>query len=420
MNSKLKIIRTSLLIVSLCAALSNAKAQYAEAFICNDSKVKSIELRSSTQNTQPIIQLNGSENILELHFDILESLPRNLTYTYVLADENWKANSNLNSAQFLNGFNESNNIDYDFSINTKVSYIHYFIRFPDNNIRPKLSGNYLLQILEDDKVLFQYPLFVVDQSVAISANLGLSNRLDNRQTHHQIQFQVSLGGNFPPSASQEITASIFQNFSKHVGIENIKPNNFNNEVLDFGIYGNISLPALNQYRAFDNVDLYNRSIRVASQNTNADTVQLTLYTDENLRRNDYLTLRDLNGRFIIANRQGYGPDTDADYCKVGFTYDSPFLPEQALVLDGKAFEFNDYTMQYYNNEKLYYKEMLLKQGFYNYRYAALSNNGANIQNQEGSYLQSENVYTIVIYRNAFGKRYQEILGIVNINSANKF
>ncbi len=366
------------------------------------------------------MNLGGQTEFLELHFDILESNPRDLTYTLVLCNQDWSINQNLNPSQYLSGFTISNNIDYDFSINTKVNYIHYFIRFPEESVYPTLSGNYLLQVKENDTLLFQYPLLVTEQSIPISGALGLTNALDKRQTDHQIQFTVNLGNDFPPTASQEISATIFQNFSKYDVVENLKPDNFNNTQLNFGFYGNNSLPALNEYRAFDNVDLYNRSIRIYQQNTNADTVRITLYLDKPLVRNSYLTLRDLNGDFVIGNRQGISPDTDADYCYVRFTYDSPFLAGQALVLNGKAFDFQNYSLQYLPSEGLYYRDVLLKQGFYNYRYTSITSSGSNTQKHEGSYLQTENEYNIVIYRRAFGRQYDQILGIINLNSANKF
>lgn len=417
----IKILTTlSYALCTFICIVTPSYGQYSESFICSDSKVKSIELRTNVEAARPILVLDGLKNHLELHFDILENNPRDLRYSFVLADENWLPNTNLNSTQYLVGFNESTNINYDFSINTKVNYIHYSIRFPEETMYPFLSGNYLLQVKEDDKLLFQYPLFVSEQTVPINASIGLSNAIDKRKSHHQIQFSISLGNAFPASATQEISATVLQNFSKYTAIESVKPDNFNNTQLNFGFYGSINIPALNEYRAFDNVDLYNRSIRIASQDNKGDTVRLNLYTDENLQRNDYLTLRDLNGAFVISNRQGISPDTDADYCVVRFTYDSPFLAQQAVILDGKVFDFDQYALQYLPSEKLYYRDVLLKQGFYNYRYASVEGNDSNVMRHEGSYLQSENEYTIIIYRKAFGKQYQQILGIFSLNSANKF
>jgi hypothetical protein len=417
----IKVLSTYILVLScLFGTSSQLFAQYSDAFICTDSKVRSIQLRTKQQSANPVMNLGGQTDFLELHFDILESNPRDLTYSLVLCNQDWSVNEFLTPSQYLDGFNESNNIDYDFSINTKVNYIHYFIRFPEESMVPTLSGNYLLQVKENDVILFQYPLFVTEQNIDINGALGLTNALSKRQTDHQIQFTVNLGSNFPPSASQEISASIFQNFSKYDVIEHLKPDNFNNTQLNFGFYGNNSLPALNEFRAFDNVDLYNRSIRIFQQNIDGDTVRINLYTDKSLARNNYLTLRDLNGCFVISNRQGISPDTDADYCSVRFTYDSPFMAQQALVLNGKAFDFGTYTLQYIPSEELYYRDILLKQGFYNYRYTSIGPNGNNTQKHEGSYLQSENEYHIVIYRRAFGQQYDQILGIMRLNSANKF
>ena len=75
---------------------------------------------------------------------------------------------------------------------------------------------------------------------------------------------------------------------------------------------------------------------------------------------------------------------------------------------------------FYNDESgLYEAQILIKQGFYNYQFVTLDTTG-NFSNHDidGSFYQTENDYTILVYYRKIGDRYDSVIGIGEANSRN--
>ena len=71
--------------------------------------------------------------------------------------------------------------------------------------------------------------------------------------------------------------------------------------------------------------------------------------------------------------------------------------------------------------KLYEAALLLKQGFYDYQYVYVENGGSLIDNTllEGSYVETENDYQILVYYRGFSSRYDRLIGYRTINSVKR-
>ena len=60
---------------------------------------------------------------------------------------------------------------------------------------------------------------------------------------------------------------------------------------------------------------------------------------------------------------------------------------------------------------LYEGIVLMKQGFYNYQYITIDkNNQQSNHDIDGSFHQTENDYTILVYYKPFGSRYDKVIG----------
>ena len=69
-------------------------------------------------------------------------------------------------------------------------------------------------------------------------------------------------------------------------------------------------------------------------------------------------------------------------------------------------------MKYNTSTKKYETSILLKQGFYNYTFATKDkNNTLNTFELNGSFYQTENEYTVLVYYKAFGENYQRVIGV---------
>ena len=95
----------------------------------------------------PFIELNGPRT-MTLLFDDLSGQRRNLNYTLVHCDAQWRP-SNLLKAEYLQDFQEYWVGDVDFSFNTFIPFVNYRVTVPNNNIRLTKSGNYLLIVYEN-------------------------------------------------------------------------------------------------------------------------------------------------------------------------------------------------------------------------------------------------------------------------------
>jgi hypothetical protein len=87
--------------------------------------------------------------------------------------------------------------------------------------------------------------------------------------------------------------------------------------------------------------------------------------------------------------------------------------------------FNNYAFTEENRLKLNHKtnyfetEILCKQGFYNYIHVLKKENDQlDMITIDGSYQETENNYTILVYYQPFGERTQQIVGYSIINSKN--
>ena len=122
--------------------------------------VRTVQLYEGTPRRLPILTL-GSGETLTLAFDLLTTDTRPLSITFEHADRSWKRA--LSAAQYMESFADDTIIEYRRSQGTAVPYVHYTYTFPNDDIRFRLSGNYILRVTEQgrpDEVLFERPFFV--------------------------------------------------------------------------------------------------------------------------------------------------------------------------------------------------------------------------------------------------------------------
>lgn len=127
--------------------------------------VRTVQLyQGSDEHSFPIMGLRSSE-ALTLEFDLMAQQGRPLSIYFEHANREWRRD--LSPSQIFESYHNDQLVDYQTSKGTEVSYVHYQYQFPNDDIRFRISGNYVLRVTERgrrDSVLFERPFFVSDEA----------------------------------------------------------------------------------------------------------------------------------------------------------------------------------------------------------------------------------------------------------------
>ncbi len=119
----------------------------------------------------PIIEL-GSNQQLVLQFDMIENRNRQFRLNVTHHNPDW-SRSTLAPEQFMDGFGEAFFAGGRPSRSQRPSYRHYQYIFPNQDLRFRVSGNYMLRISDynTDEVIFTIPFFIFENEGEIASSL---------------------------------------------------------------------------------------------------------------------------------------------------------------------------------------------------------------------------------------------------------
>jgi hypothetical protein len=392
---------------------------------CYDPAIKTIQVyREGIDFSQPVIQLNSDER-LAIHFDDLGAEPGRFKFTVLHCTADWGRSSDLNVADFIDGYREENIDQYNYSYNTTVKYTHYQTTFPSTNMRPKISGNYLLVVYNEDpsQVMFTRRFMVVETLPVVTAgNVVQSSQISGRYTRQQIDFLVRLNGFQVLDVEREIRVVLMQNGRTDNMMVVTKPRFVRTGELDYRYDETIAFNGGNQFRNFDIKSLQYQTERIARIAYDT-TFQVYLLADQPRTFKQYVLEKDLNGSFFIKNEE-HANDShiEADYAWVHF-----YLPYPTLVTDATfhvmgeltAWQLDESSRMYFNPEhKGYELNLFLKQGYYNYMYV-IKEKGKTTGDEtlvEGSHWETENEYSILVYYHETGALYDRLINVSTLKS----
>ena len=184
-------------------------------------QIKSIVLRSKlTNNYTPIIRLGES---FTLEFDDLSYDQEEYTYKIEHYDYDWKP-SGLIGTEYINGYASDYIRDFENSFNTLQPYTYYKLQIPNDNTQIKLSGNYVISVLNNyDEVLFSRPFIVYDSQVDVGVSVHRNRDIASLNTKQSLQFTINHPNLLINNPSQEIKVAIYQNNDWNTVIKDLKP-----------------------------------------------------------------------------------------------------------------------------------------------------------------------------------------------------
>ncbi len=383
--------------------------------------IKTINFKGDTSESQlPILKL-GDKLVLE--FDALNGEEADFYYKIEHYDYNWKP-SILVKSEYLNGFDNQRILDYENSFNTFQIYSHYILQIPNSQTRGFLvSGNYMIKIYDNyDELVFSRKFMVYDDKVSVGVDIKRSRDVSVVNEKHTVDITISSNFKNFNNLKETVNTLIIQNNNLNTAITGLKPLYTLGNQLIYKYDTESSFWAGNEYLFIDTKDL-----RVATLGTRSielkELYHNYLYTDLIRANIPYTYNPDINGNFLITALDRENPSIEADYAWVHFSLEhDEIFGDKSIHVYGN---FNNYAIE--ESTKMYFDEysntytvpILLKQGFYNYKYVVVDNNGQIKEGEiSGNFYQTENDYKVLVYYRYLGARYDRLLGIGNGNSVN--
>ncbi|MFM7177732.1 MAG: DUF5103 domain-containing protein [Bacteroidota bacterium] len=372
--------------------------------------------------SEPILQI-GSDEMLLLKFDDLDADNKYYSYTLIHCNADWTP-SNLLQSDYLQGFTEDRITDYKSSFNTIQSFTHYQLLIPGREVRPILSGNYLVKVYpegEPDKPVITRRMMVVEPRTVIDAHVHQATTVQDRDSKQEVDFTISYQGLQVSNPFDDIKVVVKQNGRWDNAVTDLKPLFLKDNLLDYSYDGENSFNGGNEFRTFDT-----RTLRILTQNVKEilkgnDGFTIVLMPAESRSFKRYSVENDINGRFLIRNQDGRDDDLEGEYLRVKFTL------KHDILTDGNYYVFGSLSdwrcgpankMNYNYDEGSYEALLYLKQGYYDYVFGFLKD-GAQFCDEtiaEGSHYETVNEYTILVYHRATGTRADKLVGVKKVIS----
>ena len=374
---------------------------------------KTISFLQNGQNVIPIFRLGDS---FQFVFDDLYGTEANYFYTITQCDYDWKP-SQLAKQEYLNGFDDQRIQDYSNSLTTLQLYSHYKLTFPNRLTQFRVSGNYMIKILDDDKnIVFTKKFILYEELVSVPMQVRRARNVAVVEKKHNIEFSIKSAIINFQSPLQNVKVMLLQNGKFETAITNIKPQFTIGNDLIYRYDKETQFWAGNEFLFFENKDIRAANNTIARIDSKGGLYNAYLYLSQARANSPYTYYPDINGNYIVKNIGRENNEIEADYAWVFFSLSAPaFYEKKSIYVNGmfNNFAIGEENKMDYNAEKgIYEKALLIKQGFTNFQYVIADSNGRIDEENaiDGNFFQTEDNYFVLVYYKENNQRYDRIIG----------
>jgi len=374
----------------------------------------------------PIINLNASMNTkLVLKFDDIENTGNSFIYDLIHCDRDWNP-STIDNIEYLDGFTDEEIEMMDFSFSTFLEYTQYTLLLPNDDIKWNYSGNYLLVVYEDNskkQPVLTRRFLVVDNKISLSTTNVIPSDPLKYETHQEFDFQANIKGQEFDDPLVSISAVVLQNYNWESAIYGLTPKFTNRDNLVFDYGDVVVFPGIKEYRNFDTRTLISPGLNVNTVDFKLESTDVLLDLQHDRAYRTFHTRNDANGGFIMYTQDRPEENLSAEYTNVIFVLETDRIEEDVYIVGG----FNNYLpteehqMFYDEKRRSYIGKILLKQGYYDYLFAVDKKGKLDLTALEGSWHETENDYTVLMYYRSYYEGYDQLIGITqgDINSQDR-
>lgn len=358
-------------------------------------EIQSVQLHPKGDPGQaPILQIDSGEQ-LRLSFDYLSEQSHQFRVEISHRTKDWKE-SPVPTSSFMEGFYQAHIQRMQESFSQQPTYQHLEFDFPNDQLRPTVSGNYLLEVYsyQSDTLLFSMPFFITEDEGELQTDIEplYAQREDDRPLH-----QLSTRYHYPPFVEYpqfDLSVSYVQN--KYWGrtreadfIDTATPGEiYAQQARDQAFVGDLSFKLLD-IRSFD-----------------PDGSHILEYQPEHtppkiiLQRDiQYL---DSNPRLFADQHLGRALDEQSsNYALVQFSLETEDFPASTDIY--VVGHFNNWMidplnkMKYDTDHSIWKGEAFVKQGEYAYKYIKVQSNGIDDIALDQSFRSAEQEYLTLVY-----------------------
>ena len=422
-------MKRCLALLILCLMAWNVKGQEFDLPCDNldyKESVRTVLLYADgNQNKDPLIPLDQLKQRLTLSFDLLGTEGDVLNYTFIHCTNDWFP-SDIQRYNYATGYDYGRIDDFEFSRNTLVDYVHYQLQFPEADMMPVVSGNYLLIVYGDNPsdLYFTRRFMVLDEKASINATVPrYCDDLSLSDTHQQLNIKVNMPSIMGGNIQQYSNLTIRQNGRWDNASMGMKPSFVYPDYISYEHDPMTVFEAANQYRRLNFSNFYFQSENIARISQTDDYYVIDYAVCESRARKPYVTYDDIHGeKYVYIANEGRETNTEADYAWVNLflLWPAPLTHEDMYVMGAaNSWQFDERNQMRYDYELHgYLCQLLLKQGYYNFLFVTADRDTGLVSTEltEGNHWDTENLYKIYFYYYNATKGYDELIGYTTITS----